>query len=78
MEIKHARTGAAKKRRKKEESDDEDEEFACKKCGEFKIFFFCFFFYICFFTQATEITPSGSCCVTPVMLAGTPPVSGPP
>ena len=44
MEIKHARTGAAKKRRKKEESDDEDEEFACKKCGEFKIFFFCFFY----------------------------------
>ena len=77
MEIKHARTGAAKKRRKKEESDDEDEEFACKKCGEFTIFFFCFFIYICF-TQATAIIPSGSCCVTPVMLAGTPPVSGPP
>ena len=37
MEIKHARTGAAKKRRKKEESEDEeDEEFACKKCGELK------------------------------------------
>merc|ERR1719412_738996 len=33
VEIKHARTGAAKKRRKKEESDEEVEEFACKKCG---------------------------------------------
>ena len=44
MEIKHARTGAAKKKRKKEESDEEDEEFACKKCGELKLKYFQFFY----------------------------------
>ena len=38
VEIKHARTGAAKKRKRKEESDEEDDEvFACKKCGELKL-----------------------------------------
>ena len=37
MEIKHARTGAAKKKKKKVESEDEDEEFVCKKCGELKL-----------------------------------------
>ena len=38
MEIKHARTGAAKKRKRKEESDEEEDEvFACKKCGELSI-----------------------------------------
>ena len=42
VEIKHARTGAAKKKRKKEESDEEDEEFACKKCGECKLKYFQF------------------------------------
>ena len=36
MEIKHARTGAAKKRKRKEESDEEEEEVVCcKKCGKF-------------------------------------------
>ena len=34
VEIKHARTGAAKKKKKKDESEDEDETFACKKCGK--------------------------------------------
>merc|ERR1711936_433734 len=35
VEIKHARTGAAKKRKRKEESDEEEEEevVCCKKCG---------------------------------------------
>ena len=35
VEIKHARTGAAKKRKRKEESDEEEEEIVCcKKCGK--------------------------------------------
>ena len=35
VEIKHARTGAAKKRKRKEESDEEEEEVVCcKKCGK--------------------------------------------
>ena len=39
VEVKHARTGAAKKRRRKvvqeeeSEEEEEEEEFACKKCG---------------------------------------------
>ena len=44
VEVKHARTGAAKKRRRKvvreeeSEEEEEEEEFACKKCGKSTFF----------------------------------------